>query len=87
MDGDAEDHMDVEEPEETLEDARREYEANEARRQAEAEAEAGECYPSFFLFIFLGLSFSRSLVPLLSNTQTDSSSPSRCPFASRTSRT
>lgn len=34
----------MEEPEETLEDARREYEANEARRQAEAEAEAGECF-------------------------------------------
>lgn len=40
-----EEQMDLDdEPEETLEDARREYEANEARRQAEAEAEmlAGE---------------------------------------------
>lgn len=57
MDGDVDDHMDVEEPEETLEDARREYEANEARRQAEAEAEAGECCsPVIFLDVYLSFS-------------------------------
>ncbi|ORY89694.1 hypothetical protein BCR35DRAFT_156736 [Leucosporidium creatinivorum] len=46
VDGEVEDQIEVEEPEETLEDARREYEANEARRQAEAEAEAAEREPS-----------------------------------------